>query len=137
MTENIDFDRFGELAGTSGAGSGFREPGKDCKTKENRGSKGWLGEVPGASTDSDLVQRGAALRKILSRVSWGRPTTRKRVSFNTHSPKPSAMLHALTRPGPEGPASFPENFATKPSSKNLTSKVLRTLVWVLRTLVWF
>ncbi len=26
--ENIDFDRFGELVGTSGAGSGFQEPGK-------------------------------------------------------------------------------------------------------------
>ena len=27
--ENIVFDRFGELVGTSGAGSGFQEPGKD------------------------------------------------------------------------------------------------------------
>ena len=27
--ENIDFDRFGELVGTSGAGSGFQELGKD------------------------------------------------------------------------------------------------------------
>ena len=27
--ENIVFDRFGELVGTSGAGSGFQEAGKD------------------------------------------------------------------------------------------------------------
>ena len=27
--EYIDFDRFGELVGTSGAGSGFQGPGKD------------------------------------------------------------------------------------------------------------
>ena len=27
--ENIVFDRFGELVGTSGAGSGFQGPGKD------------------------------------------------------------------------------------------------------------
>ena len=40
---------------------------------ENRGSKGWLGEVPGASTDSGGVQRGSACRKIFSRVPQGRP----------------------------------------------------------------
>ena len=50
---------------------------------ENRGSKGWLGEVPGASTDSDLVRLGATLRKILSRVPRGRPHYAKKASYLT------------------------------------------------------
>ena len=60
-------DRFGELVGTSGQVLASRSQEKIEKTKENRSSKGWLGEVPGASTDSGVVRLGSTLREILSR----------------------------------------------------------------------
>ena len=95
--------RFGILQGRPGFDSSFEVRGKDRKTKENRPFQGWLGKAPGAATTLGWCNAGSTWRKKFSRVPRGRPHYAKKASFNTHSPKPSAMLHALTRPGPKAP----------------------------------
>ena len=94
------FSRFGTLLGPPGFDSGFGQPGKDAKLRKiGVPSCGWE-RSQGLLRTPTWCDAGSTWRKILSRVPRGRPHFAKKASFNTHSPKPSAMLDALTRPGP-------------------------------------
>ena len=54
--------------------------------------------------------RGGAAKNPLQGAPGPPPLREKRASYNTQGPKPGAMLDALTRPGPKGPANLESNF---------------------------